>query len=185
MSSTSTSDTQTQPSAPAQEARERSICIRSVVTSVVLGTLVFLACYFGHHHNWAWGFLIGGFLSLFSMVTLMLAVPFLTWSGAPRHMSGLLVVTLYMKIPIFCMGLYLMSRLPNVSPIACFIGICLTPAVITMKAVGNVITDSEWFRQAQLDAAAEVQQAKSEAVTTQPSLKPAPKVTPKLVPDQG
>ncbi len=86
-------------------------------------------------------------LSLFSMISLMLAVPFLTWSGAPRHMSLLMIVTLFMKLPIFCMGLYLATHLPGVSAMACCAGICLTPIAITMKAIGNLRNDYSSARQ--------------------------------------
>ena len=145
MSSKPTSETQSESTAAStpttQETQDRTICFRSVKTSLWLGLLVFVLCYGNHHYHWAWGFLIGAVLSLFSMISLMVAVPFLTWSGAPRHMSALMIVVLFMKLPIFCIGLYLATHLPGISAFACCAGICLTPMAITLKAISNLIND--------------------------------------------
>ena len=134
--------------------------------------LVFVLCCGSHHYNWAWGFLIGAILSLFSMITLMVAVPFLTWSGAPRHASILLVVTLFMKLPIFCLGLYMATHLPGVSAFACCLGIGLTPTAITLKAIGNLMNDFYPARQS-----APTEADKPEPVDAKVSIKPVRRVT--------
>lgn len=184
MSTNSTPENELQPAVnPAQtppDAQDRTICLRSVKTSCWLGLLVFLLCYGTHHTNWAWGFFIGALLSLFSMISLMLAVPFLTWSGAPRHMSALMIVTLFMKLPIFCIGLYLATHLPGVSAFACCAGICLTPVAITIKAVGNLIRDFRPARQPEPQTKEEPKPAPPAA-----SVKPVRRVALDFVPEQS
>ena len=135
----STQNTQTTLSP--QELHDYSDRLRVVKTSFLAGIFVTLLLLAADHHRWAWGFVIGAILSLFSLITLTIAVPFLTWPGAPRHMSALIIITLFMKMPIFCVGLYLATRLPGVSAFACCLGIGLAPAVITLKAAGHVLND--------------------------------------------
>lgn len=189
MSTNPTSETQSPDAAETEKALEtqdRTICLRSVKTSLWLGLLVIVLCCGSHHTNWGWGFLIGALLSLFSMISLMLAVPFLTWSGAPRHMSLLMMVTLFMKLPIFCLGLYLATHLPGVSAIACCAGICLTPIAITLKAIGNLRND--YFPARQPSPAEKVGSAvevKPKPTTTQAKAKPVRKVPTEFAPEQG
>lgn len=191
MLNTPTSEPQPQSAANetpvAQKTQDSAICIRSVKTSFVLGFAVLLLCLASHHYNWAWGFLIGGCLSLFSLVTLMLSVPFLTWSGAPRHMSALLVVALLMKLPIFCLALYMATRLPGVSAFACFFGICLAPAVITLKAVNTLLIDMLPVHEPKTAAIPQTEEttAALNVAQTPETVKPLRKVSPQLASEQG
>ena len=116
-----------------------ALCIRTLTVSTFISLgAVLLLCIAGHT-NWAWGFLIGALLSLFSFATLAMAVPFLMWPGAPSHMSALLQVTLIMKLPIYCVGLYLACNLPGVTPAASVFGICLVPGVITLRTLSGMV----------------------------------------------
>jgi len=117
-------------------------CFQTLKTSVLIGTLGFVLLYGTGHTNWAWGLLIGTLLSIFSFVTLAMAIPFLLWPGAPGHMVALLQVTLILKMPIFCIGLYLACNLPGVYPGASVFGICLVPGAITLRTVGGIIADA-------------------------------------------
>ena len=136
----STQNTPLKPSL--QELHDYSDRLRVVKASFLAGVFIALLLLATDHHRWAWGFVIGAVLSLFSLVTLTIAVPFLTWPGAPRHMSALIIITLFMKMPIFCVGLYLATRLPGVSAFACCLGIGLAPAVISLKAAGHALNDA-------------------------------------------
>ena len=190
MSNHPTSETQSPDAAETEKTvtgtQDSAICLRSVKTSLWLGLLVFVLCCGSHHTNWAWGFLIGALLSLFSMISLMLAVPFLTWSGAPRHMSLLMIVTLFMKLPIFCLGLYLATHLPGVSAMACCAGICLTPVAITMKAIGNLRNDYSTARQpAPVEEPEPAAETEPEPVTIQVKPRTLRKVSPEFAPEQG
>lgn len=116
-----------------------ALCIRTLTVSTLIAfASVLLLCVVGRT-NWAWGFLIGALLSVFSFATLAMAVPFLMWPGAPSHMSALLQVTLIMKLPIYCVGLYLACNLPGVTPAASVFGICLVPGVITLRTLSGMV----------------------------------------------
>lgn len=71
-----------------------------------------------------------------------MAVPFLLWPGAPAHMVALLQVTLVMKLPIFCVGLYLTCNLRGVAPGASVFGICLVPGAITLRTLYGMVAES-------------------------------------------
>lgn len=109
---------------------------RFIKTSFLLGALLTFLFLATNHLYAGLGFLIGALLSLFSFVTISLAVPFLLRPKAPRTMSTLLALVLMLKLPIYCVALYLATHLPWPSAFTCALGICLTPAVITLKTLG-------------------------------------------------
>lgn len=114
---------------------------RSLKTSALAFPVLTLAFFAAGKNDWGLGFLLGSGLSLFSMVTLMLAVPFLMRPGMPRHMTALLQMTLFMKLPIFMVGLYVVSRISVGAAGASVAGISLVPTVITLLTIGDIIAE--------------------------------------------
>ena len=115
---------------------------RVIKTSFFVGALLTFLFFATNHLYAGWGFLIGALLSLFSFVTIAFAVPFLLRPKAPRTMSTLSALVLMMKMPIYCVALYLATHLPWPSAFTCASGICLTPAVITLKTLGAYLRRS-------------------------------------------
>src|SRR5689334_15564827 len=116
--------------------------LRTFFHSLALAVLTAVIVAIGGHRTWAAGFAIGAALSLFSLVSLKFCVPMLFYPGASRRAVALLHVTLLMKLPIYCVGLYLASRLGNSGSFAAFIGCTLVPCVITVEAVGKALVES-------------------------------------------
>ena len=163
-----TLQTQTAP-----ETQEDTLCLRSVKTSALLTIFATLLLLVAHQSAWAWGFLIGALLSLLSLVSLTVIIPFLFRPNAPRHMSALLGMTLMMKLPLFMAGLYLMTHLRGVAPAAGVMGIVLGPLVIGLKTIGGMLMEGlRNARPALVDAPLE------EAVTT--PVHAAPTARPRL-----
>lgn len=114
---------------------------RSLKASALAFPMLTLAFYAAGKNDWGLGFLLGSSLSLFSMATLMLAVPFLMRPGMPRHMTALLQMTLFMKLPIFMVVLYIVSRISTGAAGASVAGISLVPAMITLVTIGDIIAE--------------------------------------------
>ncbi len=102
-----------------------------------LGTLLLGAA----HSRWAWGFLIGSALSLFSFASLMIVVPRGIAPGATRRARRRLMLALALKLPFYGTGLYALTQLRGVEPMAAMFGIALTPIVITLKTLGSLIAE--------------------------------------------
>lgn len=122
-----------------QKTQDAALISRVLKTSFLLGALLTFLLFAANHLYLGWGFFIGATLSLFSFVTIAITIPFLLRPNAPRSVSALLVVVLFMKLPIYCVGLYLAARLPGMGALACMLGACLTPAVITLKTIGKTM----------------------------------------------
>lgn len=119
-----------------------TICLRSIQATGLLTITTTLLLLAAHQNAYAWGFLIGALLSLLSLISLTVIVPFLFQPNAPRYMSALLLLTLFMKLPMFVVGLYLMTHLRGVAPAAGAIGIGLGPVVIGLKTAGSALLES-------------------------------------------
>jgi hypothetical protein len=59
--------------------------------------------------------------------------------GARPYVKGVLLVTLFMKLPIYMVALYFMTRLAASGAAGSVIGIALAPMVITVKAIVNMV----------------------------------------------
>ncbi len=145
-------------------SQQDSICLRSIQAASLLTIATTLLLFAAHQNAYACGFLIGALLSLLSLISLTVIVPFLFQPNAPRYMSALLLLTLFMKLPLFVVGLYLMTHLRGVAPAAGAIGIGLGPVVIGLKTAGSALL--EGLRSA-LPAVADEPKAVEDVVLTQ------------------
>ena len=118
------------------------INLRTLKTGSWLAALIVLTLAWTGHRAAAWGFGLGALLSLFSLLSLTVIVPTLFHPNASRHVKQVLSITLYMKLPVYCMALYLIARLPGLGPALSVAGIALSPAVITLKTLGGMIARS-------------------------------------------
>jgi len=122
------------------EPKNDNLAIRTLKTGalVALGGMLWLRML--GHPAWGWGFLAGSLLSLFSLFTLMVVIPFLLRPGGGQLSVALLMVTLLMKLPLYAVGLYIAVRLSGNAPLSAFAGLTLAPAVITLKTLGGLMT---------------------------------------------
>ncbi len=97
----------------------------------VIGTVLFFTI---GQPDWAKGFLIGSLLSLLSMSSLMFLVPFLFVPGN-KAAKGLLSVTLFMKLPIYGLLVYLAVLFSKTGWFAMVLGITVVPTVLTGCAI--------------------------------------------------
>ena len=83
----------------------------------------------------AFGLAIGTLIGLFSLWSLIFAVPRLFRPGAvaPKFWFGLIAMA---KLPIYCSVLAFSMTSPLVAPFAVFCGAAMVPAVIFLKTVG-------------------------------------------------
>lgn len=136
-----------------QDQTSQKITVHALKTSAYALALLTIVLFYAKLSTWALGFLIGGALSLFSMFSLTVIVPFLFQPGVGGRAKGLLSLTLFMKLPLYGAGLYVVSRGEWVDPRGAGIGIVLVPAVLTGYAI----------RQAFADARAETEAAREKA----------------------
>ncbi len=113
---------------------------RALTTGTWSLGLVTFALFESQRLTWATGFLLGGAMSLFSLLSLTLVIPMLFQPGMPRYMAALLGVTLLMKLPLYCGALYLAATCRFISPAAVFAGLLMAPLMITLKTIGGMIT---------------------------------------------
>jgi hypothetical protein len=129
---------------------EDTLALRTVKTSVVSAVFLTLLLISTGHLRWAGGFLIGAGLSLFSIFSLMIVVPFLLRPGAPACAPTLLGIALFMKLPTYALGLYLAVRIAGSAPLSAILsvtlGILLAPLVITLKTLGGMLAESRPIR---------------------------------------
>ncbi|MCS6775291.1 MAG: hypothetical protein RMJ43_04730 [Chloroherpetonaceae bacterium] len=127
-----------------------------------------LLLFYARLSTWALGFFIGGTLSLLSLFSLTVIVPFLFQPGVGHTARHLLTLTLFMKLPIYSIGLYAASRGDWCDPRGTGIGIVLAPAVITGYAIRQAFAD------ARAEAEAARQAASRRLVPVAPFPEPAP-----------
>jgi len=58
--------------------------------------------------------------------------------NAPKFSQALLAATLFLKLPFYAVGLYLMARLGAGAPFSFLLGVSMAPLVITLKTVGGI-----------------------------------------------
>src|SRR5260221_14128572 len=78
---------------------EDNLALRTLKTGAISTVFLTLLLCGAGRFPWAGGFCIGAALSLFSIFSLMVVVPFLLRPGAPAHASLLLGIPLFMKLP--------------------------------------------------------------------------------------
>lgn len=122
--------------------RDSNTAFRTLKTSSAVAAFLTIWMLCAARNSWAWSFLIGATLSLLSMLSLSVLIPMLFHPGASRHAKALLLITLFMKMPLYCVGLFLLMIVPNASGLSAVFGIALVPFVITARAVGSLISEN-------------------------------------------
>lgn len=122
---------------------EDNLALRTVKTGAVAAVFLTLLLIGSGHLRWAGGFFIGASLSLFSIFSLMVVIPFLMRPGAPACAPALLGITLFMKLPAYALGLFFAVKIAGSSPLAAalsiLLGVLLAPLVITLKTLGSLL----------------------------------------------
>src|ERR1044071_9761660 len=108
---------------------------RTMRTTFWLSALLVLLFEAPGERTIALGLAIGTAIGLFSLWSLIYAVPRLFRPGAiaPKFSFGLIAL---MKLPIYCGVLSFSMTSPLVAPFAVFCGAAMVPAVIFLKTVG-------------------------------------------------
>src|SRR5262249_54568850 len=119
---------------------EEPLTIRSLKSSFWVLLITISVLFWSGHGDWAKGFLVGALCSLFSIFSLMVIVPMLFRPGASPHVKGLLSMTLFMKLPLYALALYLVTSVSGFEPMGAGIGMALVPAVITLITIGGRLT---------------------------------------------
>jgi hypothetical protein len=120
---------------------EEPLTIRSLKASIWVLLITTTVLFRAGHGDWAKGFLVGALCSLFSIFSLMVIVPMLFRPGASPHVKGLLCMTLFMKLPLYALALYLVTSVSGFEPMGAGFGMALVPAVITLKTIGGRLTE--------------------------------------------
>lgn len=123
---------------------DEKAAVRALIWSIPIGTATTLALNALHHRDWAVCYGIGAALSVFSLCSLTIFVPMLIQPGARPAIKGVLAVTLYMKLPIFCGALYYMTCVAASGAGASVFGIALAPMVITGRAILGMVRRPAW-----------------------------------------
>jgi hypothetical protein len=118
--------------------QDQNKTIRTLRIGAACGIGIILCLFADGKSSLAWGFAIGALLSLFSVFSLVVAIPQLLRPDAPRHAQALLALTLFMKLPAYMAALYILTNTRGVSPVAGVFGITLVPAVLTAQAIGTM-----------------------------------------------
>jgi hypothetical protein len=118
---------------------EEKVAMRSLISCVPVAVVVPYALCALHHKAWAICYATGAILSLFSLFSLTVLVPMLFRPGSRSSVKAALCLTLFMKIPIYMVALYLMTQLAASGAAAAVVGIVLAPMVITIRAVVGMV----------------------------------------------
>ena len=114
----------------------------TLVTGLQISVLVSGFMAIGHHAGWALGFGAGAAISLFSTFSLGVLVPVLSRPGAPRASQFVLAMLLLLKLPVYVLALYLVTRVCGDDAKFAFLGIMVSPAVIGGRTIGKLIFQS-------------------------------------------
>jgi hypothetical protein len=156
--------------------QEDKIVVRSLKSGAWMAAFTTLLFFYAGHRDWGLGFLIGALVSLFSLFSLFVIVPILFQPGASPQVKGLLTMTLFMKLPLYCIGLSMANPAHGVEPMATGLGTCLVPLVLMCKGVMIVVLESVREQRACEQAAAKVRTLK--AVRPAPEARSAPRGQP-------
>ncbi len=118
---------------------------RILILSLAVTVLATSAMYFTGHSRWAFGFLTGAGLSIFSLATISLAVSRLVKPGVPPKARNLLKLALWLKLPAFAGGLYFIVKLSEGKRTDALLisiaGMGLVPALVAINSVLDVLKD--------------------------------------------
>ncbi len=114
---------------------------RILILSLAVTVLATSAMYFTGHWRWAFGFLTGAGLSIFSLATISLAVS----RRVPPKARNLLKLALWLKLPAFAGGLYFIVKLSEGKRTDALLisiaGIGLVPALVALNSVRDVLKE--------------------------------------------
>jgi len=122
--------------------RHHNQTVRTFFHSLLVAVVVAAGLLVFRRFTWGAGFAIGSALSLFSLLSLRLAIPNLFYKGAPKYSSGLLQLLLLMKLPIYAIGLYFATRMGSAAAFAAFLGCCLVPGIISIGTIAKAFIES-------------------------------------------
>ena len=121
--------------------QEDKTVVRSLKSAACLAAALDLTLFCSGRTPWAWGFLLGALVSLFSLVSLIVLVPILFRPHASPHVKGLLLMTLFLKLPFYGIALSLASPRHGVEPMAAGVGIALIPLVLTFRTAAALLLE--------------------------------------------
>jgi hypothetical protein len=109
---------------------------RTLVTVSWLAAWFALVCAARGQTTFALGLLLGAAIGMFSLWSLMVAVPRLLGGTNPagRYLVGAI---LFLKLPLYAVVLNFAMVSPAISPFAVFVGVALIPIVLLLKVVGH------------------------------------------------
>ncbi len=119
--------------------QEDKTVVRSLKSAAWFAAALNLLFFCSGQKMWAWGFLIGSLVSLFSLVSLIVIVPILFRPHASPHVKGLLLMTLFLKLPFYGVALSLASPRHGVEPMAAGLGISLVPLILTFRTAAALL----------------------------------------------
>ena len=121
--------------------QEDKTIVRSLKCAACLAAVLDLTLFCSRQTMWAWGFLIGALVSLFSLASLIVLVPILFRPHASPHVKGLLLMTLFLKLPFYGIALSLATPRHGVEPMAAGLGIALIPLVLTFRTAAALLLE--------------------------------------------
>jgi len=119
--------------------QEDKTVVRSLTSAAWFAGVLDMMFLCSGHSNWAWGFLIGALISLFSLFSLIVIVPILIRPKASPHVKGLLAMTLFCKLPFYAIALSLANPKHGVEPMGVGLGIALIPMVLTFRTAAALV----------------------------------------------
>ena len=121
--------------------QEDKTVVRSLKSAAWFSAALDLTFFCSGQTMWAWGFLIGALISLFSLGSLIVLVPILFRPHASPHVKGLLLMTLFLKLPFYAIALSLANPRHGVEPMAVGLGIALIPLVLTFRTAAVLLIE--------------------------------------------
>lgn len=115
------------------------IVIRSLIWGTVVSVLaVFALTRFGHA-KWTLAFGVGASLSMFSLFSLGMLVPKLTSTKSPGGSQFLLALLLFLKLPMYTIVLYALTRACGDDVKFAFPGVLVAPVMIGARTIWSVV----------------------------------------------
>lgn len=123
------------PNAKKRQSLTRRVVRDGLLFSVVLSSILVLS----RNGNWAVSYLWGVFLSLFSLISLMVVLPRLLHPKAPQIATLLLMLLLFIKLPFYGVCLFMAIRATGFSAVALLGGAILVPTMIAYDAMRTLL----------------------------------------------
>ena len=112
---------------------------RSLKTGLLITLIAGLYLAAAQQTGWAMGFVCGSALSLFSLFSLKSMISLLFRPGGMPFKTFFMLLALFIKLPAYCIVLDFALNTRGLSHGAVVAGLCLTPAVITLKTIGQAL----------------------------------------------